>query len=159
VSDTGYLSSPVIILFLLCRSPKIHNLNTSEHHIATGRVCCLLYVVLVPSCFVLYFGFLSAPNSIYSTVGERCLRFCFVVPTFGNPCLGLLSAPNSMYSTVGKRCLRFCFVVPTFGNPCLGLLSGPNSTVHYCWRVVSLFSFCCPHFRESLSRFVFRSQQ
>jgi hypothetical protein len=96
---------------------------------------------------------------MYSTVDEGCLPFCFVVLTFGCPCLGLLSAPNSMHSTVGERCLHFHFVAPTFGNPCLGLLSRPNSTVQYCWREVSLFSFCCRYFRLSLSLFIVRSQQ
>jgi hypothetical protein len=83
VPNTGSLSSPAIVSFLSCRSPKIHNLNTSEHHIATVRLRWLLFIVLVASRCVLYFGLLSAPNSTHSTVGERCLSFCFVVLTIG----------------------------------------------------------------------------
>jgi hypothetical protein len=56
--DTRPLSSPSIMLFLLRRLPKIHYLNTSERHIATVRLRWLLYVVLIASCSVLYFGFL-----------------------------------------------------------------------------------------------------
>jgi hypothetical protein len=61
-------------------------------------------------------GLLSAPKSMYSTVG----------PTFGSPCLGLLSCPNSMYGNVDERCLHF-ILLSLLGSPCLGLLSAPKS--------------------------------
>jgi hypothetical protein len=144
VPDTGSLSSPAIISFLLRCSPKIHNLNTSKRHIATVHLRWLLYVVLVTSCFDLYFGLLSAPNSMYSTVGERCLRFCFVVPTFGNACLGLLSCPNITVQYCWREVSLFSFV--------LFLLSVVPLLV--CCQVGVSLSFC-PYIRLSCPNLLF----
>jgi hypothetical protein len=167
VPDTVSLSSPHIISFLSRRSPNIHNLNTRERHIATVCLRWLLYVVLIASCSVLYFGLLSAPTSMYSTVGKRCLCFRFVVPTFGCPCLGLLSDPNSTVQYCWREVsvsvivlLSLLSVVPV--SVYCQVPTVPHSTVgdrcpvQYCWREVSLFSFYCSYFRLSLFRFFVR---
>jgi hypothetical protein len=109
------LSLRSVVLLLVCCKVR----TVCKVVLARGFSLCFVF----PTFGCPTFGLLSAPNSMYITVGERCLSL-FCCPYFRLSCLDVLFVSYWIFATFFDL---------------FGLLSGPKY-VQYCWRGV-WFSF------------------